>query len=536
MTGFQLAISAWQLMQARSDLVAGRFMTAQREFSQARDGLQHSPLLVPLRLLPPANRQLHSIALLADMGLHGSRAAATGLTAARTQNVTQIDQLRRELEIIMADRQEIPTAGLVAPAQQALTDFDRHIREAQAMLPLLPFLDGIAGSNGSASYLVLQQDPAELRATGGFIGSVAFLDFNHGSLQPFQPVDIESIDGPHFHRTLGVAGDPKYVAPPAPFVRVLDPGDSWELRDGNFSPDFPTSARLAEFLLQRETGRKVAGVIAIDPYLIADLLTLTGPVAVPETGDVLTPQNFFETTLRKVELHRGATPRKSFLSYATTAVIDRLKKLPAHDWLKVAQIVEQACLSKDIQAYFDAPTLQAQVNHFGCGGQVPAFQQDGLLVVDENLNSNKDDFWISRSFKLEVQQRQDGSARHTLTIDYGPYPKLEQLTTPFIDWLRVYVPSGARLISASGIEAQQRADLGNTVLEGWVQFDFNRTKQLTLIYEVPPGVMGGGGQPPAVLWIKQAGRQHDPVSISISTGNETIRYQTDLSVDRRLGW
>jgi hypothetical protein len=135
-----------------------------------------------------------------------------------------------------------------------------------------------------------------------------------------------------------------------------------------------------------------------------------------------------------------------------------------------------------------------------------------------------------------VQQRQNGSARHTLTIDYGPYPKLEQLTTPFIDWLRVYVPSGARLISASGIEAQQRADLGNTVLEGWVQFDFNRTKQLTLIYEAPPGVMGGGGQPPAVLWIKQAGRQHDPVSMSISTGNETIRYQTDLSVDRRLGW
>src|SRR5438876_506055 len=216
--------------------------------------------------------------------------------------------------------------------------------------------------------------------------------------------DIEALDGRHLHRVLGVAGDPKYVAPPAPLTRVLDPGDSWELRDENFSPDFPTTARQAEFFLARETGRRVEGVIAVDPYLVADLLSITGPVTVPQTGDVLTSQNVFETTLRRVELHRGPTPRKSFLSEATTAVLDRLKKMPAGSWMKLANVLQRACSSKDIQAYFDDPAAEALVDRFSCGGQVPVFRQDGLMVVDTNLNSNKDDFWITRSFSLDIQR------------------------------------------------------------------------------------------------------------------------------------
>jgi hypothetical protein len=533
----QLAVIGSALIRARDDFEAGRFTRAQTEFDIVGRGLRHSWLLAPLRLVPPVNRQLEAAALMANLGAHGSHAAAAGMAAANSQDLTALSSIEADLQAMAVDRSNIPHGGLAPQLEHALQTVDPRLRQAEALLPMLPVIRQIIGSQGSASYLVLQQDPAELRATGGFIGSVAFLEFEQGKMQSFEPVDIETIDGPHFQRTLGVVGSPTYIKPPWPFFRVLDPGDSWELRDENFSPDFPSSARLAEFFLQRETGRRVEGVIAIDPYLISNLLAVTGPVKVPETDDVLTAQNFYETTLRSVELHQGPTPRKSFLSYASAAVFGRLKTMSAQSWLQVASIVQEACLSKHIQAYFDDPATEAIADRYGCAGKVPVFKSDGLMVVDENLNSNKDDFWISRSYQLTVEIRSDGSARHTLQITYGPYPQLEQLTTPYIDWLRIYVPDGSHLISAGGTDAQQDGDLGNTVIRGWVQYNFGQTHEVTIVYEVPRQVMGASGLY-QLTWLKQAGRASDPLQLTVSRApsGRPLTVTSDLRRDRSFSF
>ena len=531
----QASLAGLQLARGRDDLVAGRFQQADAEFTDARDGLHHNPLLGLVGLVPAARRQVDALELLADMGARASHAARLGVAAVRGQDLGRLRQVQQELARLSADRARIPSAGLAPPIRQAVAQFDRRYAQAAAALPLLPLVNLLVG-NGTASYLVMQQDPAELRPTGGFIGSVAFLDFDHGTMRPFNPVDVEVIDGPHHRRVLGVVGAPNYVPPPAPLRRVLDPGDSWELRDENFSPDFPTSARLAESLLQRETGRRVQGVIAVDPYLVADLLTITGPVRVPQTGDVLTAQNFFETTLRRVELHRGPTPRKSFLTEATGAVLDRFKTMPAASWSQIPTVLEQACRTKHVQAYFDDPAAEAVATQYGCGGQVPVFRQDGLLVVDTNLSSNKDDFWISRSFRLNLDRRSDGVTRHTLSIAYGPYPSLQQLTTPYYDWLRVYLPSGARLVAASGVDqAVQSAELGNALIQGWVQFDSGQTRTVSIVYDLPsPSTRGDGGL--ELQWLKQAGRDADPVVVSVapSTPAAGATVTTDLRQDRLI--
>jgi hypothetical protein len=173
-------------------------------------------------------------------------------------------------------------------------------------------------------------------------------------------------------------------------------------------------------------------------------------------------------------------------------------------------------------------------DRYACGGKVPAFESDGLMVVDENLNSNKDDFWISRSYQLSLHTRPDGSARHTLRIRYGPYPSIEQLTTPYINWLRVYVPAGSRLVSAQGIDAQQASDLGNAVLQGWVQFDFGQSKEVSIVYDVPAKVMQARGRQ-ELTWLKQAGRQADPIVVlGVRSNGQTTTINSDLEQDRVL--
>jgi hypothetical protein len=527
----ELAFIGARLSLAKGDLLAGRFQSALSGFSSARGDLRGNPLILPVRILPGAGRQLDALGYLADMGANASSAGAMAVNAAHTRDLGQLGALEKEVSIIQADRARIPDRGLVGPIRSAVTEFDVRFASAKELLYALPVLKKIVAIDGTQSYLVLQQDPAELRATGGFIGSIAYLDFNHGKMSPYHPIDIEQVDGTHYHRTLGMEGSPKWVRPPQPFFRVLDPGDSWELRDENFSPDFPTTAKTAEFLLQRETGKQVRGVIAVDPYLIAELLKVTGAVRVPETGDVLTTQNFFEVTLKRVELHRGTDPRKSFLSYATSAVVRQMERLPARSWLQLPTILREGCAAKDVQAYFDDPAAEALVQHFGCTGQVPTLKRDGLMVVDENLNSNKDDFWITRSFSLDLRRNGDGTVRHTLRIDYGAFPKLQQLTTPYIDWLRVYVPTGARLVSAQGIDqAATSSELDNGVIQGWLEFFYDQKASVTIVYDVPQSAMQADVNRLSLDWIKQAGRLADPVSVTFE--GRTVR--SELRTDQHL--
>ena len=182
----------------------------------------------------------------------------------------------------------------------------------------------------------------------------------------------------------------------------------------------------------------------------------------------------------------------------------------------------------------DDPAAEAVATQYACGGQVPVFKQDGLLVVDANLSSNKDDFWISRSFRLNLDQRSDGVTRHTLSIAYGPYPNLEQLTTPYYDWLRVYLPSGARLVAASGVDqAVQSAELGNALIQGWVQFDSGQTRTVSIVYDLPSTSTRGDGEL-ELQWLKQAGRDADPVVVTVAAATPAAgaTVTTDLRQDR----
>ena len=156
------------------------------------------------------------------------------------------------------------------------------------------------------------------------------------------------------------------------------------------------------------------------------------------------------------------------------------------------------------------------------------------MVVDTNLNSNKDDFWITRSFSLDIQRGSGDAARHTLRISYGPFPELEQLTTPYFDWLRLYLPSDARLVSASGISAHQGAELGDSVVQGWVQFASGERKEVAIVYDVPQARMLGADRRMSLTWLKQAGRIADPIVLRVAqaSGDQGTTIRTDLRQDR----
>jgi hypothetical protein len=382
---------------------------------------------------------------------------------------------------------------------------------------------------------------------------VGYLSFDKGEMAPFNPVNVDAIDKKPDGVTevLGPPGTPSHVDPPYPMYAVFKL-QSWALRDANWSPDFPTAARQAEDLLDREAHKKVDGVIAIDPYFIQGLLAVTGPVKVALTGDTVNKDNFFRITLERRELGAGAT-RNEFLPSASKQIVAKLMSLPSSQWHSLLDALHQGCDSRSLQIYFHSETAQALSKRHNCTGQVQLPPHDSLMVVETNVGGNKDDFWMKRKHSIQIDIRKDGSSRHTLKLHYYGLSSQGYAFTRnwgYTGWLRVYLPPSTSLVSVSGAFADPKEppkmDLGHMMWQGWFYVQFDHTVDVTVIYDEDPIVTGAKKHQLEFLWQKQGGRLADPITVGVSVpsgwkinkrtmGDRSISgdpISSDLSVDR----
>ena len=72
-----------------------------------------------------------------------------------------------------------------------------------------------------------------------------------------------------------------------------------DIRDVNFTPDFPRTGEIVSAMWARQYGVAVDGVIAIDPLFLQNMLAVTGGVAMPD-GSTLDGTNTAQTLLHDV--------------------------------------------------------------------------------------------------------------------------------------------------------------------------------------------------------------------------------------------
>jgi hypothetical protein len=183
------------------------------------------------------------------------------------------------------DVAEIRTDGLVdqvgtavAQLTDGLSRAERLTATADRAARLLP---GILGAGGPRNYLVLFQNNAEIRATGGMPGAYIVVHADAGAVtitdQGTAASDIKTFDPPV--QELAADQMALYTDRPAVFPA-----------DVNLTPDFPTAADLMRTMYRKRSGVTVDGVLATDPVALSYLLRATGPVPMPE-GEPLTADN-----------------------------------------------------------------------------------------------------------------------------------------------------------------------------------------------------------------------------------------------------
>jgi len=273
-------------------------------------------------------------------------------------------------------------APLRSSVQAGLRQLDAVLPGAPATLRALATLPAALGAHGPRDYLLVPQNSEDLRATGGFIGTVGVIRVDRGRATFVDGRNSYAVD--QFHNSRPDA------YPPLPLM--LHHFGAWYFRDANWSADFPTTARLLEIFYALGVRRHVDGVIAFDQALLPDLLALTGPVPVPGYPETLTPANAFARIDYYVNVRAPAPNEKDSKEFALAAykaVFDRLLALPHGVGLRALATMRDATRAHDLLLYADDPSVQRTVRLARADGGIDRTRDDYLYVVDTNTSYNK---------------------------------------------------------------------------------------------------------------------------------------------------
>lgn len=190
-----------------------------------------------------------------------------------------------DLDGIDADRLIGPLRTPWRSAVDRMRSARDDLAAARTAVDLLP---AMLGADGPRRYLLVFQNNAEVRATGGLPGSVALLDVDDGRavLTRQVPGNIINTGRPVLPLTTAER-------------RVYGVQLGTYFIDANWTPDFPRTAQLWTAHWQRRfPGEAIDGVVSIDPVALSYLLRATGPVTVG--GIALTSENAVDELLSGV--------------------------------------------------------------------------------------------------------------------------------------------------------------------------------------------------------------------------------------------
>jgi hypothetical protein len=198
-----------------------------------------------------------------------------GLVRPAAESSTVFTSAAARLHAIDSDGFSGPLQRQLDVLRDQVDTVSTTLQDAVRATKLMPRL---LGGDGPKNYLLVFQNNAEVRATGGLPGVMSLIHAENGR------VDITR------QGSAGAMGElPKPVLPLTGEERSLyGPQLGTYFLDSNFTPDFPRAADLWRARWKLETGGDIDGVFVVDPVAVSYLLGPDGVLQVD--GRSLTEQ------------------------------------------------------------------------------------------------------------------------------------------------------------------------------------------------------------------------------------------------------
>ena len=297
--------------------------------------------------------------------------AVAALAAPLEKMSGALDGAAKQVDQLDPDQLIGPLANVTRNVQDQLDALAATARGGATVARLVP---PMLGQDGPRKYLLVVQNNAEIRSTGGLPGSLQILKADNGKLTLGEQRSVDDFD---------VLTQP--ALPLTEEEKALYGDNLGEnIRDTNLTPDFPRAAALMSALHTRSFGSDVDGVIAIDPVVLASVLKATGPVTV--AGEKFTSHNVVSKLLNDVYL-RFPTRKQQDLYFDAVArgIFDTLVNRKVEP-LKVLRELGASAAQRRLLVWSAHPEEQSQLAVGTSGGRLPRdtgkVPQVGLYLND----------------------------------------------------------------------------------------------------------------------------------------------------------
>lgn len=392
------------------------------------------------------------------------------------------------------------------------------------LLTIFDVFSDLTKDNQEKTFLILFQNNMEIRPGGGFIGSFGILKTKGEKITEIGVHDTNVFDS-------RISSGVKAPYPMESIINIKN----WELRDSNWSADFPTNAKKAEFFYSLEGGtEKFDGVLAISTELLPSFLEVTGPVVVDGYPGEYNSENAItkleyqvEKGYREQGIEKGK--RKYIMKDLSKAI---LKKIESSSWTVKKELLNKIndhFNEKDVMIYFKDDKLQDKIRSLGWSGEVKNFDRDYLMMVDANLGALKTDLYIKRSIEYQINLTKEKPLAN-LKITYKNTARARDwMTSDYLTYLRIYVPQEAWFL-VNDKEVVYGKENGKKYIGKIIGVPINTEKTIEFQYELPQEIAENYN----LMIQKQSGVGAVPVKVEILKPEETVLKEIDLKGDWKI--
>ncbi len=479
------------------------------------------------------------------------------------QSSPELTGIKANIDLALLNLKNISFSGVLLPFKAKILELEDKLQTVQdnleLIIPLSNFVPVVLGYPNKTSYLFILQNNDELRPTGGFIGTYGILQTSNGDILRMDTHDVYHLDMP--------VKDIFSKEPPEPLKKYLGV-DKWYMRDANWSPDWPTSARQIEWFFRAEDkllpaknqinnfSEKFDGVIAITPKVITDLLALIGPVYIE--GTEFNQNNFTELLQYKVEqeyikLGKSSWERKAVIGEIVKELKIKLFDLDPRQLYQILAGFKANLAEKNILFYFNDIDLEELAMAKNWTGEIKQPNSDYLMVVDANMASYKTDAVMEKAIHYNISQNKTREVIANLRLSYAHHGGFDWRTTRYRTYTRVYVPRGSQLVSGEGMKDKKITvydELGKTVFAFFINIEPGNMQSINLTYKLPKFIQVGVEDNNYILYVqKEPGSNVDqfvftadfikkinsyqPTGFLATKDNaQTIHWDTNLATDR----
>ncbi len=380
--------------------MVGANLSAVRKTATAAD-------ILVAQAMPPAVRLLSDVSI-DRFAIKDGRIDLAALQAA----LPVIPDLRDAVAAAQAQVADIDRTQLVPQVDQAigqlldvLDDAAPLLNEAQRVLPVAL---NMLGQAEPRNYLLMFQNNAEVRATGGNPASLALLHVENGAISL-----PEQSGSQNLANWRGASLD--FGFPPE-MLQLYESDFVPNMQNYTRTPDFPTSARMMIGIWQQEIGGEIDGVVSIDPVALQFLLAATGPVTLSD-GVQIDSGNAAQVLLGETyERYDNGRVLDAYFADAAQRVFAKLTSGDGSPQAMLDAIV-QGVDAHRVLVWMARPDEEALAAEYGATGTFVPDNTDktqvGIFVNDSGYS--KLEYWLTSSVSMTADLCSTGDGPATIT-------------------------------------------------------------------------------------------------------------------------